>query len=168
MLSNGLKDVRLSRVSSNCPYKNDCLGLAHLSEAQIATVRKGKAAYEAAIERNKAREVIVDVAKLDQAIMTGRGVGRHWSSTPRLRCRSDSGITVVFSIGSERWAGTIFVNSDDAEKLGLIQNGKLSPRHDCDDDTLAAIIECCNDPTKAAAAYKEYVLNREKETTNVL
>ena len=114
-------------------------GNGSLSDSQIDAVRD---------QVDIVRQTTVEVGSLHTTFM---GVTKHW-------LRSSSGITIVFQAGSNDWAGVVFVTSAvDGRKLGIIKNSKFTPQRDCSEAELAAVVDCCNDPTKAEATHAEHV-----------
>ena len=107
---------------------------------------------------------VVDAGKLEAAFDHARAFALKKNPNARgvfikpLKLRSgtkESGIDVIFSPGSvgSQWESQIFPRLADGKKLGTIKEGKFVARFECTAEEKAAVLECCNDPAKAATAF---------------
>jgi len=110
-------------------------------------------------ERQQARDRqnAVDASKIEAAFASARakaarpGAMGIWTKPLKLRAQD---VDMAFQPGSEgsQWAGMIFVKAGD-KKLGSIVSGVFRAKFECSDAEKAAVIEACEDPSKAAVAY---------------
>jgi len=149
--------------SVNFPFaqslKKGVLQYGQLTEPQLAAAYSCAAKYTKAVAHNKeakANAKTVSTSKLEEAFAKASakadrpGARGVWMKP--LHLQSDSKVDLKFTLGTNKWAGMIFVKADE-NKLGHIQNGKFIRKFQCTDDQEAAVLDCCNDPLKAAIAY---------------
>jgi len=130
-----------------------------LTDGQIAAARKCIAKLEAAkakfaVARENAPKVSTN--KLEQAFAKANkaaarpGMIGVWVRPISMK---SGDVAMTFSNGTNQWAGKIFVKKVDGTKLGHIENGKFVRKFACDDAAEVAVVDCCNDPEKAAVAF---------------
>lgn len=149
--------------SVNFPFaqslKTGVLKFGGLTEKQLAVAYGCAAKYAKAVAHNKeAKEKAktVSTSKLEEAFSKASakadrpGAQGVWMKP--LHLQSDSKIDLKFTLGTNKWAGMIFVKEGE-NKLGYIQHGKFIRKFQCSDGQEAAVLDCCNDPLKAAVAY---------------
>lgn len=130
-----------------------------LTDRQIQAAEGAIAKYEAARTRNAARatSVAVDVSKLEDAFATAREratrPGQQGLFIKAIKLQSGD-TTVAFQPGSagSQWEGMIFAKSGD-KKLGYVKDGQFKRRFECTDAEAEAVLDCAQDPEKAAVAY---------------
>lgn len=134
-----------------------------LTDRQIAAAEGAIAKFEAAkVRRQEERAarpgpVAVDVSKLEDAFATARERATRPNQQGvfiKAIALQSGDTTVKFQPGSEgsQWEGMIFAKSGD-KKLGYVKNGAFTRRFECTDAEAAAVIDCAQDPEKAAVAY---------------
>lgn len=141
--------------------RDGLLKYGSLTDRQIAAAESAIAKYEAAKARNaeRAAPVAVDVSKLEDAFATARERASHPNQDglfiKAIQLRSDSGVDVRFQPGSEgsQWEGMIFAKTAEGKKLGFVKNGQFKRRFECTDAEAEAVLDCAQDPEKAAVAY---------------
>jgi Family of unknown function (DUF6011) len=104
----------------------------------------------------------VDVSKLETAFATARKnaarPGQMGVMVKPIKLQSGegkAGLVVKFTPGSigSQWEGMIFAKSEDGRKLGHVKAGRFVKRFECTESEAAAVVDCVNDPHKAAVAY---------------
>lgn len=135
-----------------------------LTDGQLAAVQRCMAKDAERAEQRQteraARDAAapsVDVTKLEEAFATARSKAKDMGARGinRLHLRLQSGDhSIVFSPGSpgSEWEGMIFAKAE-GKKLGWIKAGKFTARYECTPEEQSAVVDCCNDPLKAALAY---------------
>ena len=138
-----------------------------LTDPQLAAVHKLMARdAERAKQRDAERKVrhdnapAIDASKIETAFGNARrsaerpGMQGIWLKPLNLKSGAFDITFQPGSIGSQ-WEGKIFVTSrlGDKRKLGVIVDGKFVARFECTPAEQAAVMDCCNDPAKAAVAF---------------
>ncbi len=135
-----------------------------LTEKQMAVIHNGMARDASRAEARAAREaatpapVAINVTKLEQSFETAkRNAARPGQMGVMVKpIRLTSGdLTVRFTAGSggSQWEGMIFAKTDEGKKLGSVKDGRFTPRFECTEAEKAAVLDCAQDPEKAAVAY---------------
>ena len=133
-----------------------------LTEKQMALVHNGMArdaARTAAKAAAVANAPAVDTSKLETAFAKARASaerpGQKGVMVKPVKLLADNGLTVKFQPGSigSQWEGMLFAKSADGKKLGHVKGGRFIAKFDCSETEKAAVVDCANDPQKAAVAY---------------
>lgn len=132
-----------------------CVARSAVRDAQRETERAEQAQRVAAAPT-------VNVSRLEQAFATARAnaarPGMMGVMIKPIRLTAGEGetaVTVKVTPGSQgsKWEGMLFIKNEDGKKLGYVQNGKFVRKFDCTAVEGEAVVECLNDPEKAAVAY---------------
>lgn len=136
-----------------------------LTEGQMAAVNKCIKSNKDRAERRAAEQAqrvadapVVNVSKLEQAFATARSnaarPGMQGIFMKPIKLTSGD-VTVKVTQGSQgsQWEGMLFIKNDDGKKLGHVKSGKFVRNYVCEDVEAAAVVDCLNDPEKAAVAY---------------
>lgn len=136
-----------------------------LTEGQLVAVQRcvDRDATRAADRAKAVTEApAVNVAKLEQAFATARSKAERPGQLGvmvkpiRLTSSDETGkLTVRFTPGSagSQWEGMLFAKSEAGKKLGHIKAGKFIRKFDCTEVEAAAVLNCAQDPEKAAVAF---------------
>ena len=144
--------------------RDGLLKYGSLTDRQIAAAESAIAKYEAAKATRQAERaarpaaVAVDVSKLETAFATARAnAARPGMEGIFVRpVKLQSGDTVVaFQPGSQgsQWQDMIFAKDANGKKLGYVKDGQFKRRFECTDAEAAAVLDCAQDPEKAAVAF---------------
>jgi hypothetical protein len=129
-----------------------------LTEGQLAKVRELMVKDDLRRAEREAAKPAIDATKLEQAFKVAEERARRpgqqgiWIKPLPL---TSGEITVVFQPGSigSAFAGMIFAKTLGGKKLGHIKAGKFAPKFECSPAETAAVLDCCQDPHKAAKAF---------------
>lgn len=136
-----------------------------LTDGQMAAVvkcvnreRECKERQAAERAQREADAPVVNVSKLEQAFNTARSnaarPGMQGIFLKPIKLTSGE-VTVKVTQGSEgsQWEGMLFIKNEEGKKLGQVKNGKFVRNYQCEDVEAVAVVDCLNDPEKAAVAY---------------
>ena len=135
-----------------------------LTDGQIAAARKCIAKLEAMKANHAAKREnapTVNTTKLEDAFAKANAsaarpgqIGVWVRPISMTSGEKPNQVHLKFSNGTRDWAGMIFVkNAVTDNKVGHIKAGKFVRKFSCTDAEETAVVDCCNDPEKAAIAF---------------
>lgn len=140
--------------------RNAVLKYGALTDPQLAAAYRCVEKFNAAVARNQERKAnapTVQTNKLVEAFAKANAKAARpgqvgiWMKPLAMKASND--VALTFSNGTNQWAGMIFVKNANRDKLGHIKDGKFVRKFACTDAEENAVVDCCNDPEKAAIAY---------------